>query len=190
MFNIFKVMMFVLIIGVSGKLIAQDVYLPEPVKEQSGFYLVSPDYIFNFSTYIPSTGVAIEIYDPGEPHNIIDYTIPNKFIFGGFFDSMGYYITFQGEIDSEVPNTFNVVLAYTQMGLVQILGSGTIKADPYARGNSHIFAFSFNFNERYSFYPDNIFYGEFHRISGNTIKKCLPVFTYKYPNNDFVDCHN
>lgn len=169
---------------------SQQIILPEPVKEQSGFYLVQPDYVFNFSHILENTGVAIEIYEAGERHNIIDYTIPKTFIFGGYFDSNGYYITFQGQLDDVIPNKFNVTINFVSMGITQNLGVGTIEFDPSGSGNSHVANFVFYNNQQYSVMPEYVYYGTFLRISGNTIKKCIPLVASNYTQDQYVNCNH
>lgn len=165
---------------------SSDVYLPWPVKAQSGFYGVV-DLNQNPPVSLHSTGVALEVFDSTE--TFLGYTpaAGQQFIFGAYF-AANLTVTFQEDVanPSGKPTVHNVILATTDNLGTHVVGHGKLTFDPARNGDAHTINADFNFDVQ-QFY--NFLY-EYHthwnyrfvRLSNVAINACEKYVDFSPPS--------
>lgn len=159
----FKKILLAVFLAFSANVTAQ-IYLPNPVKEQTGTYFVQGDYITNFGQFIPNTGVTLEIVEPTFRLSPVGPIADQTFVFGTYYRNDGTYFVFSGY--NYFGNKTEVALSQvTEDGQVESIGVGELIVDPFSNGDAHNIMFTFEFN-------DGVQSGAFVRSTNVPINRC------------------
>ena len=159
-------------------------YLPNPVKEQSGIYQVHVENTAkrnDFQSVVPSSGAILEVFAPNERVLLDGTTLDDYFVFGAVFTNDGNFFTVQSteaihEFDGRVVR-FNVVMGTTRVGKdgktenYQV-GTGNITFDKKHEGDAHVIDFEFNFFNGFEYLNSTHVQGQFLRPSDKPIIAC------------------
>lgn len=115
--------------------------LPEFVKDQTGIYQVRYDFLTNGARIADSTGVAIEVFNPGERVLVDGTRLDHKFVFGALYLPDGTFRTFSGPVRG---NPVVVDLFETHgNGTTNDVGDGLLEVDPQRVGWGDVISFEF-----------------------------------------------
>lgn len=165
---------------------APTIFLPFPVKAQSGFYGVL-DQSQTPPTSLHSTGLSLEVFDSTE--TFIGYNpLPNtQYVFGAYF-APNLTVTFQTDLTSPTgnPNVQNVILATVDNYGTHLVGHGVLTFDPERNGDAHTIDADFNFDVQqfYNFlyeYRTHWHY-RLNRLSNVQINACEKYVDFSPPS--------
>lgn len=150
------------------------IFLPWPVKAQSGFYGV-----VNLAQTPPvtlhATGVALEVSDSKE--SFLGYTPTTQYIFGAYF-AANQTIVFQEDTTNPSldPNIHNVLLTTTDSYGTHLVGHGLLTFDPLRNGDAHTINAIFNFDVvqywNFLYESHTTWVYQFKRLSNVQINAC------------------
>lgn len=143
-----------------------EIVLPSFHKLQTGIYQVRAE---PSNSLLSKTGVALEVFNPGERVLRDGSVTDTLLVFGGFYNSVGEYVTIT-TVNVVSPTEVDVVLHDPESN--EEVGYGTLKADPNDNAEADVISFEMYLDSNV---PNNptLFKGNLERNSDAELRACF-----------------